>query len=50
MDAFSDDFDQSIDEHMAKFKGLSSMKQFLQLKPSSTSSTGYLYEFNLYVR
>ena len=33
MDAFSDDFDQNIDEYMTKFKGRSFMKQYLQLKP-----------------
>ena len=54
----SDDFDQSIDEHMTKFQGHSSMKQYLQLKPIKwgfkwwfrcASSTGYLYEFDLYL-
>ena len=33
MDAFSDDVDQSIDEHMTKFKGCSSMRQYLQSEP-----------------
>ena len=32
MDAVLDGFDQSIDEHMTKFIGLSSMTQYLQLK------------------
>ena len=29
---FSDDVDQSIDEHMTKFKGHSSMRQYLTYK------------------
>ena len=29
MEVFSDDVDQSIDEHMPKFKGSSSMRQYL---------------------
>ena len=33
MDAFLDDVDQSIDEHMTKIKGRSSTRQYLQLRP-----------------
>ena len=33
MDAFSDDVDQSIDEHMTKFKGRFSSRQYPQLRP-----------------
>lgn len=48
---------QSIDESMAKFKGRSSLKQYLPLKPikrgikiwvRSDSKTGYVYDLNIY--
>ncbi|XP_068209199.1 piggyBac transposable element-derived protein 4-like [Palaemon carinicauda] len=48
---------QSIDESMTKFKGRSSMKQYLPMKPvkrgiktwvRSDSNTGYVYDFNIY--
>lgn len=48
---------QSVDEHMCKFKGRSSMKQYIKNKPIKwgfkywyrcDSKTGYLYEFELY--
>lgn len=48
---------QSIDESMAKFKGRSSLKQYLPLKPvkrgiklwvRSDSLTGYVYDLNVY--
>lgn len=48
---------QSIDESMTKFKGRSSMKQYLPLKPTKRgikmwlrcdSLTGYTYDFNIY--
>ncbi|KAF2886073.1 hypothetical protein ILUMI_20099, partial [Ignelater luminosus] len=47
----------SIDESMAKFKGRSSIKQYLSLKPTkrgikiwvrSDSSTGYVYDLKIY--
>ena len=31
-EAYSSELEQSIDEHMNKFKGLSSMKQYIKLK------------------
>lgn len=48
---------QSIDEHMIKFKGHNVMKQYIKNKPIKwgfkmwcrcDSSTGYLFEFDLY--
>ena len=48
---------QSIDETMTKFKGRSSMKQYLPMKPIKRgiklwqrcdSKTGYVYDFNIY--
>lgn len=48
---------QSIDESMAKFKGRSSLKQYLPLKPIKRgikiwercdAFTGYTYDFNIY--
>ena len=48
---------QSIDKHMIKFKGKSSMKQYIKNKPIKwgfkvwqlcDSLSGYLYEFDLY--
>lgn len=48
---------QSIDEHMIKFKGHNIMKQYIKNKPikwgfkmwcRTESSTGYLFEFDLY--
>lgn len=48
---------QSIDESMTKFKGRSSLKQYMPLKPTKRgiklwlrcdSSTGYTYDFNIY--
>jgi len=56
--AYSDEPEQSIDEHMTKFKGRSSMKQYIKSKPIKwgfkwwfrcASSSGYLYEFDLYL-
>jgi len=58
MESYSDEAEQSIDEHMTKFKGRSSMKQYVKLKPIKwgfkwwfrcASSTGYLYQFDLYL-
>lgn len=52
-----DSSSQSIDESMILFKGRSSMKQYMPLKPikrgykvwcRSDSNTGYLYEFYIY--
>ena len=49
---------QSIDEHMTKFKGRMSCKQYMKNKPIKwgfkwwcrcCSKTGYLYEFDLYL-
>ena len=48
---------QSIDEHMVKFKGKNSVKQYMKSKPIKwgfklwcrcDSLTGYLYQFDLY--
>ena len=56
--AMSDADRQSIDEHMTKFKGRNSCKQYIKNKPIKwgfkwwcrcSSTTGYLYEFNLYL-
>ena len=56
-DALGDDSTQSIDEHMIKFKGRSSMKQYIKSKPIKwgfkawmrcASSTGYAYHLELY--
>lgn len=50
---------QSIDESMVKFKGRSTMKQYLPLKPIKRgikisqrcdAATGYVYDFNIYSR
>ena len=52
----SNDDSQSIDEHMVKLKGRSSMKQLVKDKPIKwgfkfwlccASETGYLYQFDL---
>ena len=52
-DCVSDDCTQSIDEHMVKFTGRSSMKQYFKNKPVKwgfkfcfrcASKTGYLYQ------
>ena len=54
----SDDCTQSIDEHMVKFTGRSSMKQYVKNKPIKSgfkfwfrcaSKTGYLYQLDLYL-
>ena len=50
---------QSIDEHVTKFKGRHSSKQYIKNKPIKwgfkwwfrcSSKTGYLYDFDLYLR
>ena len=55
-ESYSNEPKQSIDEHMAKFKGRSSMRQYLKIKPVKlgfkwwfrcASSNCYLYELNL---
>lgn len=57
-EAMSDADKQSIDEHMTKFKGRMSCKQYMKNKPIKwgfkwwcrcSSKTGYLYEFELYL-
>ena len=57
-DAMSDAERQSIDEHMTKFKGRMSCKQYMKNKPIKCdfkrwcrccSKTGYLHEFDLYL-
>lgn len=57
-EAVSDASKQSIDEHMTKFKGKMSCKQYMKNKPIKwgfkwwcrcSSKTGYLYEFDLYL-
>ena len=54
----SNDSEQSINEHMAKFKGRSGMKQYVKLKPIKwgfkfsfhcSSKSGYLYQMNIYL-
>ena len=54
---FSNGPEKIIDKHMTKFKRSSSMRQYLKMKPQKCgfkwcfwccSSTGYLYEFDLY--
>ena len=56
--AMSDASKQSIDEHMTKFKGRHSSKQYIKNKPIKwgfkwwcrcSSVTGYLYQFDLYL-
>ena len=56
--AMSNSSIQSIDEHMIKFKGRSSMKQYIKSKPIKwgfkfwfrcDSKTGYLYDMNMYL-
>ena len=46
MDAFSDNFNLSIDEYMAKFKGRFTAKQCLQLKPIKYGA-GFKWWFNV---
>ena len=57
-EAMSDDSEQTIDEHMVKFKGRSSMKQYVKSKPIKwefkfwfrcASKTGYLQEMDMYL-
>ena len=57
-DAMSDAERQSVDEHMTKFKGRMSCKQYMKKKPIKwdlkwwcrcCSKTEYLYEFDLYI-
>ena len=59
-EAVSVDSEQTIDEHMVKFKGRSSMKQHVRNKPAikwgfkfsfrCASKTGYLQEIDVYLR
>ena len=58
-ESYSNEPNQSIDEHMTKFKGRYSMRQYLKMKPIKwgfkwqyrcASSNDYLYEFGLYLR
>ena len=51
--------EQAIDEHVIKFKGQHSMKQYMPLKPikrgfmiwcRNDSATGYLIQFDIYAR
>ena len=55
---YSNEPKQSIGEHIAKFKGRSSMRQYLKTKPIKwcfkwwfrcAGSDGHLYEFDLYL-
>ena len=54
----SNDSEQSIDEHMVKFKGRSGMKQYIKSKPIKwgfkfwfrcSSKSGYLYQMDIYL-
>ena len=56
--AFQPQSNQSIDEHMCKFKGKSLMRQYMKNKPIKWgfkvwfccgSKSGYLYEFDMYL-
>ena len=56
--AREDEPKQSVDEHMCKFRGQSSMKQYIKNKPikwgfkfwiRAGSESGYVYEFDLYL-
>ena len=58
-DVLSNDSEQSIDEHMVKFKGRSRMKQYIKSKPIKcgfkfwfhcSSKSGYLNQMNIYFR
>ena len=55
----SNDSEQSIDEHMVKFKGRSGMKQYIKSKPIKwgfkfwfrcSSKSAYLYQTDIYLR
>ena len=56
-EVLSNDIQQSIDEHMVKFKGRSGMKQYIKSKPIKWSfkfwfccwsKYGYLYQMDIY--
>ena len=58
-EVLSNDSEQSIDEHMVKFKGRSRMKQYIKSKPIKcgfkfwfhcSSKSGYLNQMNIYFR
>ena len=55
-EVLSNDSEQSIDEHMVKFKGRSGMKQYIKSKPIKwvfkfcfhySSKSGYLYQIDI---
>ena len=57
-EVLSNDSEQSINEHMVKFKGRSGMKQYIKSKPMKwgfkfwsccQSKSGYLYQMDIYV-
>ena len=57
-EVLSIDNEQSIDEHMVKFKGRSGMKQYIKSKPIKwdfkfwfccTGKSGYLYQMDIYL-
>ena len=57
-EVLSNDSEQSIDEHMVKFKGRSGMKQYIKSKPIKwgfkfwfrcSSKSGYLYQMDIYL-
>ena len=57
-EVLSNDSEQSIDEHMVKFKGRSGMKQYIKSKPIKwgfkfwfrcSSKSGYLYQMDVYL-
>ena len=57
-ESYSNEPKKTIQEHMTKFKGRSSMRQYLKMKPIKhgfkwwfrcASSNDYLYEFRLYL-
>ena len=57
-EVLSNDSEQSVDEHMVKFKGWSGMKQYVKSKPIKcgftfwfhcSSTYGYLYQTDIYL-
>ena len=58
-EVLSNDSEQSIDEDMMKFKGISGMEQYIKSKPIKqgfqfwfccSSKSGYLYQMDIYLK